>query len=149
MKNLFIFIFNNTQNINDNNMTNNDNMTNYINTINYYKDSYDNFCVLENNINNNNLFNSIIRDEKLSMYYKLESNTNINFFILNNLINIDYNNFIFINGNYLDNNIINELKNNTFNTDINNFNLSLNNFKYYIIKKHNLIEIKKKYLLFN
>jgi hypothetical protein len=141
MKNLFIFIFNNIENIEDNNIIN------YINTINYYKDYYDNFCVLENNINNNNLFNKIIRYEKLSTYYKLESNININFFILNNLINIDYNNFIFIDGYNLDNNIIYELKNNIFNKDINNFNLSLKNFKYYIIKKDDLIEIKKKYLL--
>ena len=140
MKNLFIFIFNNIQD---------DNIINYINTINYYKDYYDNFCVLENNINNNNLFNNIIRNEKLSMYYKLESNININFFIFNNVINIDYNNFIFIDGNNIDNNIINELKNNNFNKDINNFNLSINNFKYYIIKKDDLIEIKKKYLLCN
>jgi hypothetical protein len=135
MKNFFIFIFNN---IEDNNI------------INYYKDYYNNFCIIENNIDNYNLFHSIIRNEKLSVYYKLEENNNINFFILNNLNYNEYDNYIFINANMnnnMNNTIIHELENNIYDDNIYNFNLSSKNFKYYIIKKDNLIEIKKKYLL--
>jgi len=135
MKNFFIFIFNN---IEDNNI------------INYYKDYYNNFCIIENNIDNYNLFHSIIRNEKLSVYYKLEENNNINFFILNNLNYNEYDNYIFINANMnnnMNNTIIHELENNIYDDNIYNFNLSSTNFKYYIIKKDNLIEIKKKYLL--
>ena len=133
MKNLFIFIYN--ENILDDNK--------YTNIIDYYKSHYDNFIVVIQNNNNNNLIN-IIRKEKLISYFELEKNINVNLFILNNLNNMDYDNYIFLYGNLLEynnNNIINEIeKNKIFKKkfDVNKFNLNSNIFSYIIVDKNNI-----------
>jgi len=142
MKNLFIFIYNNLdENVLDDNK--------YTNIIDYYKLHYENFIVV---IQNNNIINNIIRKEKLSSYFELENNKNINLFILNNLNNMDYDNYIFLYGNLLEynDNIISDLdKNKIFKTkfDINKFNLNSNVFSYNILDKNDMYEIKKKYMI--
>jgi hypothetical protein len=145
MKNLFIFVYNFfDENVLDDNK--------YTNIIDYYKSHYDNFIVIIQNNNNNNLINKIIRNEKLSSYFQLENNKNLNLFLLNNLNNMDYDNFIFLYGNLLEynNNIINELdKNKIFKIkfDINKFDLNSNVFSYNILDKNDIYEIKKKYMI--
>jgi len=143
MRNLFIFIYN--ENVLDDNK--------YTNIIDYYKSHYENFIVVIIQNNNNNLVNSIIRNEKLSSYFELENNKNINLFVLNNLNNMDYDNFIFLYGNLLEynDNIISDLeKNKIYKTkfDINKFNLNSNVFSYNILDKNDIYEIKKKYMIF-
>ena len=143
MKNLFIFIYNFfDENVLDDNK--------YTNIIDYYKLHYKNFIVVIQN--NNNIINNIIRKEKLSSYFELENNKNINLFILNNLNNMDYDNYIFLYGNLLEynDNIISDLdKNKIFKTkfDINKFNLNSNVFSYNILYKNDMYEIKKKYMI--
>ena len=137
MKNLFIFIYN--ENVLDTQI------------IDFYKSYYENFIVVIQN-NNNNLINKIIRKEKLNNYFELENNKNINLFILNNLNNMDYDNYIFLYGNLLEynDNIISDLdKNKIFKTkfDINKFNLNSNVFSYNILDKNDMYEIKKKYMI--
>ena len=137
MKNLFIFIYN--ENVLDTQI------------IDFYKSYYDNFIVVKQN-NNNIIINNIIRKEKLSSYFELENNNNINLFVLNNLNNMDYDNYIFLYGNLLEynDNIISDLdKNKIFKTkfDINKFNLNSNVFSYNILYKTDIYEIKKKYLI--
>jgi hypothetical protein len=145
MKNLFIFIYNNLdENVLDDNK--------YTNIIDYYKSHYEYFIVIIQNNNNNNIINNIIRKEKLSSYFELENNNNINLFILNNLNNIDCDNYIFLFGNLLEynDNIISDLdKNKIFKTkfDINKFNLNSNVFSYNILDKNDIYEIKKKYMI--
>ena len=147
MKNLFIFIYNNlNENVLDDNK--------YTNIIDYYKSHYENFIVvIQNNNNNNNIIiNKIIRKEKLSSYFELENNKNLNLFVLNNLNNMDYDNYIFLYGNLLEynDNIISDLdKNKIFKTkfDINKFNLNSNVFSYNILYKNDMYEIKKKYMI--
>jgi hypothetical protein len=146
MKNLFIFIYNN--------LDDDINIIEYTNIIDFYKSYYENCIVVKqnNNKNNNNLVNSIIRNEKLSSYFELENNKNINLFILNNLNNMDYDNYVFFFGNLLEynDNIINELdKNKIFKTkfDINKFDLNSNVFSYIILDKSDIYEIKKKYMI--
>lgn len=147
MKNLFIFVYNFfDENILDDNK--------YTNIIDYYKSHYENFIVvIQNNNNNNNLINKIIRNEKLSSYFLIENNKNLNLFLLNNLNNMDYDNFIFLYGNLLEynDNIISDLnKNNIFKKkfDINKFDLNSNVFSYNILNKNDIYEIKKKYMIF-
>ena len=131
MKNLFIFIYNNlNENVLDDNK--------YTNIIDYYKSHYENFIVV----------NKIIRKEKLSSYFELENNKNLNLFVLNNLNNMDYDNYIFLYGNLLEynNTIINELeKNRIFKIkfDVNKFDLNSNIFSYNILD----LENKSLYLL--
>ena len=144
MKNLFIFIYNFfDENVLDDNK--------YTNIIDYYKLHYKNFIVVIQN--NNNIINNIIRKEKLSSYFELENNKNINLFILNNLNNMDYDNYIFLYGNLLEynnNNIINEIeKNKIFKTkfDVNKFDLNSNIFSFIILDKTDIYEIKKKYMI--
>ena len=137
MKNLFIFIYN--ENVLDTQI------------IDFYKSYYDNFIVVKQN-NNNIIINNIIRKEKLSSYFELENNNNINLFVLNNLNNMDYDNYIFLYGNLLEynDNIINELeKNRIFKSkfDVNKFDLNSNIFSYIILDKTDIYEIKKKYLI--
>jgi hypothetical protein len=145
MKNLFIFIYNNLdENVLDDNK--------YTNIIDFYKSYYENCIVVKQNNNSNNLVNSIIRNEKLSSYFELEKNINVNLFILNNLNNMDYDNYIFLYGNLLEynNNIINEIeKNKIFKKkfDVNKFNLNSNIFSYIIVDKNDIYEIKKKYMI--
>jgi hypothetical protein len=149
MKNLFIFIYNNfDENVLDDNK--------YTNIIDYYKSHYENFIVvIQNNNNNNNnniIINKIIRKEKLSSYFELENNKNLNLFVLNNLNNMDYDNYIFLYGNLLEynNTIINELeKNRIFKIkfDVNKFDLNSNIFSYNILDKSDIYEIKKKYMI--
>ena len=142
MKNLFIFIYD-------------ENLLDNIEIIDYYKQYYENFIVVKQNNNNNlinNLINKIIRNEKLSSYFELENNKNINLFILNNLNNMDYDNYIFLYGNLLEynKNIINELeKNRIFKSkfDVNKFDLNSNVFSYIIVDKTDIYEIKKKYMI--
>jgi hypothetical protein len=144
MKNLFIFIYNN--------INNNENVLD-TQIIDFYKSYYENFIVvIQNNNNSNNLINNIIRKEKLTCYFELENNKNINLFILNNLNNMDYDNYVFLNGNLLtyNDNIINELeKNKIYKTkfDINKFDLNSNLFSYIILDKSDICEIKKKYMI--
>ena len=141
MKNLFIFIYN--ENVLDTQI------------IDFYKSYYDNFIVVKQNNNNiiiNNIINNIIRKEKLISYFELEKNINVNLFILNNLNNMDYDNYVFLYGNLLEynNNIISDLdKNKIFKTkfDINKFNLNSNVFSYNILDKNDIYEIKKKYMI--
>ena len=146
MKNLFIFVYNFfDENILDDNK--------YTNIIDYYKSHYENFIVVIQNNNNNNLINKIIRNEKLSSYFLIENNKNLNLFLLNNLNNMDYDNFIFLYGNLLEynDNIISDLnKNNIFKKkfDINKFDLNSNVFSYNILNKNDIYEIKKKYMIF-
>ena len=137
MKNLFIFIYN--ENVLDTQI------------IDFYKSYYDNFIVVKQN-NNNIIINNIIRKEKLSSYFELENNNNINLFVLNNLNNMDYDNYIFLYGNLLEynDNIINELeKNRIFKSkfDVNKFDLNSNIISYIILDKTDIYEIKKKYLI--
>ena len=155
MNNLFIFIYNN--------LDDNKNIIEYTNIIDYYKLNYESFIVViqnnnSNNSNNsNNLINIIIRNEKLSSYFELENNKNINLFILNNLNNMEYDNYVFLYGNLSkhDDNISNELeKNKIFKTkfdinkfDINKFDLNSNIFSYNILDKNDIYEIKKKYMI--
>ncbi len=150
MKNLFIFIYNFfDENVLDDNK--------YTNIIDYYKSHYENFIIFihnnnNNNNNNNNLINKIIIKEKLTSYFQLENNKNINLFILNNLNNMDYDNYVFLYGNLLEynDNIINDLeKNKIFKTkfDVNKFDLNSNPFSYIILDKNNIYEIKKKYMI--
>ena len=149
MKNLFIFIYNFfDENVLDDNK--------YTNIIDYYKSHYENFIVvIQNNNNNNNnniIINKIIRKEKLSSYFELENNKNLNLFVLNNLNNMDYDNYIFLYGNLLEynNTIINELeKNRIFKIkfDVNKFDLNSNIFSYNILDKSDIYEIKKKYMI--
>jgi hypothetical protein len=146
MKNLFIFIYNFfDENVLDDNK--------YTNIIDYYKLHYENFIVvIQNNNKNNNLINKIIRKEKLSSYFELENNKNLNLFLLNNLNNMDYDNYVFLYGNLLEynNNIINEIeKNKIFKKkfDINKFDLNSNIFSYNILDKNDIYEIKKKYMI--
>ena len=140
MKNLFIFIYD--ENVIDN-----------TEIIDFYKSHYENFIIVIQNNNNNNLINKIIRNEKLSSYFELENNKNINLFILNNLNNMDYDNYVFLYGNllqYNNNNIINEIeKNKIFKTkfDVNKFDLNSNVFSYIILDKNDIYEIKKKYMI--
>jgi len=145
MKNLFIFIFD--ENVLDDNK--------YTNIIDYYKSHYDNFIVViqNNNNNKNNLINKIIRKEKLSSYFLIENNKNLNLFVLNNLNNMDYDNYLFLYGNLLEynDNIISDLdKNKIFKKkfDINKFDLNSNVFSYNILDKNDIYEIKKKYMIF-
>ncbi len=147
MRNLFIFIYD------ENVLDKNDFQTEIID---YYKSYYENFIIViqknNNNNNNNNLINNIIRKEKLTCYFELENNKNINLFVLNNLNNMDYDNYIFLYGNLLEynDNIINELdKNKIYKTkfDINKFDLKSNIFSYIILDKSHIYEIKKKYLI--
>ena len=146
MKNLFIFIY-------DENVLDDNNFQ--IEIIDFYKHYYENFIVVKqnnNNNNNNNLINNIIRKEKISSYFELENNKNINLFVLNNLNNMDYDNFIFLYGNLLEynDNIISDLeKNKIYKTkfDINKFNLNSNVFSYNILDKSDIYEIKKKYMI--
>jgi len=142
MKNLFIFIYNN--------LDDDINIIEYTNIIDFYKSYYENCIVVKQN--NNNLVNSIIRNEKLSSYFELENNKNINLFILNNLNNMDYDNYVFFFGNLLEynDNIINELdKNKIYKTkfDVNKFNLNSDIFSYIILDKTDIYEIKKKYMI--
>lgn len=144
MKNLFIFIYNNLdENVLDDNK--------YTNIIDFYKSYYENFIVVIEN--NNNIINNIIRKEKLTSYFELEKNINVNLFILNNLNNMDYDNYVFFFGNLLEynnNNIINEIeKNKIFKTkfDVNKFNLKSNIFSYIILDKTDIYEIKKKNMI--
>jgi hypothetical protein len=135
MKNLFIFIYN--ENVLDTKI------------IDYYILHYENFIVFNQN---NSIINNIIRKEKFSSYFELDNNPNINLFILNNLNNMDYDNYVFLYGNLLEynDNIINELdKNKLFKTkfDFNKFNLNSNIFSYNILDKNDMYEIKKKYLI--
>ena len=147
MKNLFIFIYNN--------LDDNKNIIEYTNIIDYYKEYYYSFIVVVNKIinNSNNFINKIIRNEKLSSYFELDNNKNINLFILNNLNNMDYDNYIFLYGNLLEynnNNIINEIEKNKIfkkNFDVNKFNLNSNVFSYNILDKNDIYEIKKKYMI--
>ena len=72
--------------------------------------------------------------------------------MLNNLNNMDYDNYIFLYGNLLEynDNIINELdKNRIFKSkfDVNKFDLNSNVFSYIILDKTDIYEIKKKYLI--
>jgi hypothetical protein len=144
MRNLFIFIYD------GNVLDKNDFQTEIID---YYKSHYENFIiVIQNNNNNNNLINKIIRKEKLTSYFELENNKNINLFVLNNLNNMDYDNYIFLYGNLLEynDNIINELDKNKIyktNFDVNKFDLNSNIFSYIILNKSGIYEIKKKYLI--
>jgi hypothetical protein len=157
MNNLFIFIYNF---FDKNILDDNKNIIEYTHIIDYYKSHYDNFIVVKqnNNSNNNinNLINNIIRKEKLSNYFELENNININLFMLNNLNNMDYDNYIFLYGNLLEynDNIINELdKNKIYKTkfDVNKFDLNSNIFEnifsYIILDKNDIYEIKKKYMI--
>ena len=137
MKNLFIFIYN--ENVLDTQI------------IDFYKSYYDNFIVVKQN-NNNIIINNIIRKEKLISYFELEKNINVNLFILNNLNNMDYDNYLFLYGNLLEynDNIIHDLdKNKIYKTkfDVNKFNLNSNIFSYIILDKTDIYEIKKKYLI--
>ena len=145
MKNLFIFIYDETV------LDKNDFQTEIID---FYKSYYENFIVVKKNnkIIINNIINNIIIKEKLSSYFELENNININLFILNNLNNMDYDNYVFLYGNLLEynNTIINELEiNKIFKTkfDINKFNLISNIFSYIILDKIDIYEIKKKYMI--
>jgi hypothetical protein len=143
MKNLFIFIYH--ENVLETDI------------INFYKQYYENFIVItqnNNNLINNNFINNIIRNEKLSSYFELENNKNINLFVLNNLNNMNYDNYVFLYGNLLEykDNIINDLyKNKIYKTkfDVNKFDLNLNSnlFSYIIVDKTDIYEIKKKYLI--
>jgi hypothetical protein len=140
MKNLFIFIFD--ENVLDDNK--------YTNIIDYYKSHYENFIVVIHNNNNN--INKIIRKEKLASYILIENNKNLNLFLLNNLNNMDYDNYLFLYGNLLEynDNIISDLeKNKIFKTkfDVNKFNLNSNVFSYNILDKNDIYEIKKKYMI--
>jgi hypothetical protein len=141
MKNLFIFIYH--ENVLETEI------------IDFYKPYYENFIVItqnNNNLINNNFINNIIRKEKLSSYFELENNNNIHLFVLNNLNNINYDNYIFLDGNLTEykDNIINDLyKNKIYKTkfDINKFDLNSNSFSYIIFDKTDIYEIKKKYLI--
>lgn len=153
MKNLFIFIYSNENIFNDK----------YTEIIDYYNLYYDNFIIIiknNNNINNsiinNSIINNNIRKQKLNSYFELDSNQNLNLFILNNLNNSDYDNFVFLYGNLLEynnniinDNIINDLYIAKTNFDINNFDLNLNEnvFSYNILNKNDVYEIKKKYMI--
>jgi hypothetical protein len=141
MKNLFIFIYD------ENILDKNDFQTEIID---FYKSYYENFIVVKQN--NKIIINNIIRKEKLSNYFELENNININLFILNNLNKMDYDNYVFLYGNLLEynNTIINDLeKNRIFKTkfDVNKFNLNSNIFSYIILDKKDIYEIKKKYMI--
>jgi len=144
MKNLFIFIY-------DENILDKNNFQTEI--IDFYKSYYENFIVVkQNNNNSNNLINNIIRKEKLTSYFELENYKNINLFILNNLNNMEYDNYVFLYGNLSQHNdiFINELeKNKIFKTnfDINKFDLNSNVFSYIILDKNDICEIKKKYMI--
>lgn len=144
MKNLFIFIYDKTILEKNNFQTE---------IIDFYNSYYENFIVFKENNNSNNC-NNFIRKEKLTSYFELENNENINLFILNNLNNMDYNNYVFLYGNLLEynNNIIKELeKNRIFKSkfDINKFDLNSNTdiFSYIILNKIDIIDIKKKYMI--
>jgi hypothetical protein len=144
MKNLFIFIYNI--------LDDNKNILDNTEIIDFYKTYYENFIIVKQNNNNNNLINNIIRNEKLSSYFELENNKNINLFILNNLNNMNYDNYVFLYGNLFEynKNIINELeKNRIFKSkfDVNKFDLNSNVFSYIILNKNDIYEIKKKYLI--
>lgn len=134
MRNLFIFICSNDK---------------CSEIIDYYNSYYENFIVVINNKNISNN-NNIIRNEKLNGYFELDNNQNINLFVLNNLNNTDYDNYVFLYGNLLEyNNIINDLNMNKTKINIDNFDLNLDksNFSYNILNKSNIHEIKKKYMI--
>ena len=105
MKNLFIFIYNDC-NHKDNNYIDKDNY--YTKIIDNYISYYDNFIVFTQS---NSIINNIIRKEKLSSYFELDNNENINLFVLNNLNNMEYDNYVFLYGNFLDynDNILNPI----------------------------------------
>ena len=144
MKNLFIFIYNN--------LDDNKNIIEYTKIIDYYKSHYENFIVVIQNNNININFINIIKNHKCISYFELENNNNIHLFVLNNLNNMDYENYIFLYGNLFEYNdeIINELDKNKIykkKFDVNKFNLNSNIFSYIILDKNDIYEIKKKYLI--